>query len=291
MSDFYMPRANREHLPKVLGLSASPVMRSKATSEDLQQIERNLYSTAKTPKMHRTELLRYVHRPLLVRVDYPIQTPKDSHILSALQNAFQNYSLQKDPYVLQLLKQRREGYDVSKQIHKVSEGGKTYCRDQLKSLLGKAEAMAEELGVPCMEWYMHQTVTKFAQMVRVSDTQLLDWSVDEKGFLLNYLSRLLPAGEQWSVSAALSVEHLSRKVELLIDALVTQASGDPEFTCLIFVEQRVWVAVLAEVLALHPRTKDLLRVGTFVGTSQSSRRKANIATLAEPRNQQATLGQ
>jgi ERCC4-related helicase len=92
-----------------------------------------------------------------------------------------------------------------------------------------------------------------------------------------------------SESQALSLAHISRKVELLVDVLVTEAEDNPAFTCLTFVEQRVWVAVLAEILSLHPQTKDLLRVGTFVGTSQSSKRKASIATLAEPRNQQATL--
>jgi len=291
MSDFYMPRVGKKTLPKILGLSASPVQTSKVSTEDLRQIERNLCATARTPKIHRSELMRYVHQPLLVRVDYPVRIPKGSHILSALQNAFQTYDLSHDPYVLELLKQRRDGYDVQKQIEKVSVSKKTYCRDQLKSLLTKAEAMAQELGIPCMEWYMHQTVTKFAQMVGVSDSQLLDLSVDEKSYLLNYLTRLLPAGDKWSASTPLSLEHLAQKVELLIDTLVTQSSGDAEFTCLIFVEQRVWVAVLAEILSLHPRTKGLLKVGTFVGTSQSSKRKANIATLAEPRNQQASLDQ
>lgn len=38
MSDFYITRlnVNGDHLPKILGLSASPVMKAKATSEDLQ---------------------------------------------------------------------------------------------------------------------------------------------------------------------------------------------------------------------------------------------------------------
>jgi ERCC4-related helicase len=38
MSDFYMPRVGRNNyqLPKILGLSASPVMKAKATTEDLQ---------------------------------------------------------------------------------------------------------------------------------------------------------------------------------------------------------------------------------------------------------------
>jgi ERCC4-related helicase len=289
MSDFYMTRIDREQLPKVLGLSASPVMKARASSQDLQQIERNLCSTARTPKMHRSELLRYVHKPQLIRIDHPAEVFKDTQILSALRGAFQTYDLAQDPYVLELQQQQRAGYDISKQLHKVSVSGKTYCRDQLKSLLTKAEDMALELGTSPMQWYMHQNIAMFKELMHTSDSQLLDFSVSERKHLLDILTRFLPKESACSAKAPLSLDHISRKVDLLIGALVTESSNNPEFTCLIFVEQRVWVAVLAEIFSLHPRTKDLLRVGTFVGTSQSSKRKSNIATLAEPKNQQATL--
>lgn len=38
ISEFYMPRVGRheEDVPKILGLSASPVMKAKATSNDLE---------------------------------------------------------------------------------------------------------------------------------------------------------------------------------------------------------------------------------------------------------------
>ncbi|KAF2829875.1 dicer-like protein 2 [Ophiobolus disseminans] len=289
MSDFYMPRMGQDQqLPKVLGLSASPVMRAKATSEDLQEIERNLSSTAKTPKLHRSELMRYVHRPQLVRIDYPVEVPKESRIIFSLRNAFQNYDLKQDPYVLDLVKLQGEGHDVTKQMHKVVVGGKSYCREQLKSLLVKAEDMAAELGTSSMEWYMHQNMAQFRKIVHSTNSLLFDWTVNEKEHLLQILSRFLPLETE---CPAISLAHISRKVELLVEVLVAEAKDDPDFTCLIFVEQRVWVAVLAEILSIHPQTRHLLRVGTFVGTSQSSKRKINVATLAEPINQQATLNE
>jgi len=236
--------------------------------------------------MHRSELMRYVHRPLLVRIDHPVEVPEATRIISSLRNVVQNYDLQQDPYVLELLKQQRAGYDVTKQIHKVSVSGRTYCRDQLKSLLAKAEAVAEELGTSAMEWYVQQNLARLKKIVHTSDAQLFEWSVDEKAHLLRILTRLLPVDGELE---ALSLAHISRKVELLVDVLVSEANDNPAFTCLTFVEQRVWVAVLAEIISIHPRTRNLLRVGTFVGTSLSSKRKANIATLVEPENQQATL--
>ena len=76
-------------------------------------------------------------------------------------------------------------------------------------------------------------------------------------------------------------------MEALVDVLVREAGLG--CTGIVFVEQRVWVAALAEILLIHPRIKDHFTVGTFVGTSQSSKRKTSIANLTEPKNQQDTL--
>lgn len=235
--------------------------------------------------------MRYVHRPQLIRVDYPAESAKDppSNVLASLRHAFESYDLKQDPYVLELLQQQRQGFDISKKLQKVCVNGKTYCRDQLKLLVEKAEAMLEELGSSPMEWYVRQCIAQFEKMVRTSDSQLFDSSGSERKHLLNILMRLPSMEDELCVCPFRSLERFSQKMSILIDLLVSEAKDDPNFTCLVFIEQRVWVACIAEILSLHPRTKALLRVGTFVGTSQSSKRKANVATFAEPRNQQTTL--
>jgi ERCC4-related helicase len=235
--------------------------------------------------------MQYVHRPKLVRLDYPVEVPKDVHskILASLQYAFASYNLADDPYVVQLVQQQRQGFDISREIQKISVSGKTYCKDQLKLLLSKAEAMLTELGQSPMDWYLCQCIAQFDKMVRTSDAQLFEWSVDEKRHLLNILTSLPKLESKLYANAPMSLDRTSQKVGMLVDLLVSEAQDDPNFTCLVFVEQRVWVACIAEILSLHPQTKDLLRVGTFVGTSQSSKRKSNVAAFAEPRNQQATL--
>ncbi|KAH7075677.1 dicer-like protein 2, partial [Paraphoma chrysanthemicola] len=293
MSEFYMPRLNRagEHVPKILGLSASPVKRATATADDLSQIERNLCATVKTPKLHRTELMRYVHQPELVQVNYSKEPAivSSEGLLFTLQNAFHTYDLRRDPYVVDLIKQKQQGHDVSMQVSKVFVSGKTYCRDQLKSLVAKAEATADELGVSVMEWYLQRCIAQYQDMVRAADSQLLEWSVNEKRHLLDILSQVASYAGGPVAPTMMSLDRLSSKVEKLVELLVRVANETPDFTGLVFVQQRVWVAALAEILVSHPQTKDLFCVGTFVGTSQSSKRKANIATLAEPRNQQSTL--
>ena len=85
----------------------------------------------------------------------------------------------------------------------------------------------------------------------------------------------------------MSFDNLSPKVETLIDLLASETSN--ELTGLLFAEQRVWVAALAELLSLHPKLQGKLSIGTFVGSSGSSKRKSSIANLIEPVNQQDTL--
>lgn len=235
--------------------------------------------------------MRYVHMPQLLRVDHPVGVICDSKsgILSALQYAHAKYDLSRDPYVLDLLQQQEQGHDISKAYQKVSISRKTYCAEQLRVLVNKAEAMSEELGSSPMEWYLYQCITQFAHMVQISDSQLFDWSVDERIHLLKILEALPTIDNDVGNIVPMSLEQISRKVDMLIDLLISEAKDDPDFTCLVFVEQRVWVACIAEILTQHSATKGLLRVGTFIGTSQNSKRKANIAALAEPRNQQATL--
>jgi ERCC4-related helicase len=248
-----------------------------------------MHATVKTPKLHRSELIRHVHRPELLQVNYAISAVGQEHssLLLALQHALSSYDLAKDPYVVALLDQQKHGFDVSRQLNKLWNTQKTYCLDQLKQLVSKATAMTEELGVSAMEYYVHQCIVKFEKTTHDSDQQLLDLSTNEKQHLLNVFQRL-PLQNPAPLPATI-IEKMTHKVDKLIDTLVAEANGTPGFTGLVFIEQRVWVASLAEILSCHPRTKDLLRVGTFVGTSQTSKRKANICALAEPKNQQSTL--
>lgn len=247
-----------------------------------------MHATAKTPKKSRTELARFVNRPELIRVDFQVETPLSyqSPLLTALSRSYTEYDLMQDPYTKDLLRKQQNGIDVSKQVQTLFLSHKTYCTEQLKVLCNKSRDMMQELGQSAVEWYLHQCVARFEKTVSDAE-QLLDWSNDEKQHLLNILRRLPFSG--FVPCPPLSINNISRKVERLIEVLISEAQDNPNFTGLIFVEQRAWLAVLAEILSIHPRTKELFRVGTFLGTSQSSKRKAMIAAFAEPRNQQTTL--
>ncbi|KAF2201943.1 dicer-like protein 2 [Delitschia confertaspora ATCC 74209] len=296
MTHFYKPLAlkgGRDLLPQILGLSASPVMRAKADGVDLKEIEHNLNATAKTPKIHRSELLRFVHKPELVKIAYPfIPSARSTHspnfaLLSALKQAYAEYDIMTDPYVCSLVQGRARGDQGSTdQLIKVFASRETWCRKHIKALIDKTQAMLDELGASPAEWYLRQCIGQYARLVQGSyHQQLVDLPTREKQHLYNILGRC-HAFKEWEC-LPMSLDHLSGKVQTLIDVLISESG--PNFTGLVFVEQRIWVTALAEILATDPRTKSTFKIGTFVGTSTSTKRKTNLADLAELRNQRETL--
>ncbi|KAF2639248.1 P-loop containing nucleoside triphosphate hydrolase protein [Massarina eburnea CBS 473.64] len=289
LAQFYIPYIHDgiSQLPRILGLSASPVQKATASGSDLQEIEKNMNATAKTPKINRQELMRFVHRPELLRIDYPITIISLPSSLAALKAEFDNYDLRTDPYVLSLLAQKNQGYDISRQLEKVFRSRNTYCSQQLKLLLSKSKDMAQELGISAAEWYLTQCVSEFEKTAQGSFQQLIEWTHDEREHLATILRRI-PLAQRGKSRTQLLLS-ISPKVEALVDVLVSEAG--PGLTGLVFIEQRVWVAALLEILTTHPKTQGKFNIGTFVGSSQSSKRKVNIANFTEPRNQQETLDQ
>jgi ERCC4-related helicase len=241
-------------------------------------------AVAKTPKIHRSDLLRFVHKPELIKIPYSIVESSHFPLLAALHAAQSDYDLETDPWVVDLLRKQRQGLDCSKQLQKVFMGKNTYCAEQLKKFASKAQATYEELGHSATDWYIHQCIWKFEKSIRTSDAQLFNWDRGEKEHLLKIL-KSLPLSQDPCPPMAL--DQLSPKVQKLINVLIAEAG--PDFTGLVFAEQRIWVAALAEILSVHPQTRDFITIGTFVGTSQSSKRKGNMADLVEVPNQQYTL--
>jgi ERCC4-related helicase len=207
--------------------------------------------------------------------------PHTLPLLDALQTLYRNYDLRADPYVVGLLEKQKAGYDCFTALQKVFASDSTYCKQQLKSLCDKGLAMYDELGPSATQWYLCQCIYRYQKVER----QVFEGTVQEEQHLSNMFDTLhIPPEKE---PPLMKLDALSPKLKTLIDVLVSEAS--PEFTGLVFVEQRVWVVVLSEILSIHPRTKDLFNIGTFVGTSASTRRKKNVAELPQPRHQQNTL--
>lgn len=150
MHNFYHPRKQQgREVPRILGLTASPVMRSNPQS--LTKIEETLDAICRTPTKHRAELRLQVKFPVLSQrvydsshlpnpLAYKSKAVEDlSNVASALK-----LNIMEDPYVLSLLK---EGSDISiARARKVCLSGKTWCQNQLKAFIATSRTLASELG-------------------------------------------------------------------------------------------------------------------------------------------------
>lgn len=84
--EFYHSIKDGQNRPAILGLTASPV-KSK-NGKGLEDLERNLNAVARTPKLHREQLLQYTHCPAMIAASFD-QFPQEPPLLFArLEEAF-----------------------------------------------------------------------------------------------------------------------------------------------------------------------------------------------------------
>ena len=96
-----------------------------------------------------------------------------------------------------------------------------------------------------------------------------------------------------AISLAIDILLISQDLSLspnarqLIQVLAQEIS--PGSAAIVFVKTRASVKLLSVLLATHPVTKDILRIGTFVGTSNHHARVSNISDLINTSEQKETL--
>lgn len=243
-------------------------------------IEKNLNAISRTPKVHREELLRFVHRPQLVKLVYPSVRIADSscQALDALRHVLANLDIQEDPYVI-LLKNDPSPHS-SALLQDTLRNHKTYCQQLIRSFYSKAENIYRELGIKAAEYFVQSCVEKLVVNDVVDEVELT-----EKLYIQKLLARLnvpTAAGEPMQDGP-----HLSPKVRCLINFLKDASNRD--FTGLVFVQTRASVAVLAHLLSIHVSTRNVFKISTFVGTSSIVRRKFNFGDLLDVKFQKHTL--
>ncbi len=203
--------------------------------------------------------------------------------LASLGRLCTDIDIEQDPYVIKL--RSNPATRDSRELRKALTTRKTYCMDQLQKLYRKALNIFTELGAWPLEFYMRACIQKF---VAGASSGSIDFdAIDdaEKIYLKNLLARIeIPADSASPIEDDLNV---TPKVQRLIDFLVEEQ--DENFRGLVFVQTRVEVAVLAQLLSRHVQTKERLIVSTFVGASTSNNRKFDIGELVDVKNQKNTL--
>lgn len=244
-------------------------------------IERNLNGISRTPKVHREELLRFVHRPQLVRLIYPPirHTDSGSKALDALRLLHINIDIHEDPYVIML--KNDPSTHSSTLLRDVLRSRKTHCQQLIGNFYAKAENIYRELGTWAAEYFIESCKEKLVANEVVSDFELTEKLYIKK--LFAHLNAPSTAGELMIQDGP----HLSPKVRCLINFLKDENNAD--FTGLVFVQTRASVAVLSHLLSTHISTRNLFKVSTFVGSSGFVGRKFNIGELLDVKFQKHTL--
>ncbi|PWY79196.1 dicer-like protein 2-1 [Aspergillus heteromorphus CBS 117.55] len=284
MQDFYHPALaahGPDAVPKILGLTASPVMRSKRT--ELLKIESNLNARCRTPRMHRSELLTHTHRPLLQQILFSPHRVEEagSKTLRALVNAWNALDLENDPYIKQLRRSPLDG----RALQQALLTQKTYCNDQLKRFVARSLNIYEELGEWAADYFFLLSLEQLKS--RANDSRVERGCNDEeKAYLLEILSSL-PVPNINLTSSDPNAFPVSPKFQSLLAFL--DVKGELEFSGLIFAKQRSTVSVMATLLASHPLTKDRFRCAAYVGWSSASGQKDVLGELLDSRMQRDTL--
>lgn len=228
-------------------------------------------------------MLEYVYPPEVIRLAYPPcrwTNQAASGALLSLQSVYQNLDIWQDPYVVRLV-----ANSSKRPLEKVLLSRKTYCQDQISMLYRKSISMFEELGSWAVEHYLFLCIEKFKSHVDEKSLLLQDWDNEEKVYLRGLLDRVASTPPRTPVS--FEGCQISEKALCFIHFLSLQDISD--FTGLVFVEERATVTMLSQLLAIHPLTKDTFMASTFVGTSNSSKRKLSIGELLDVGSQKDTL--
>lgn len=275
-------------LPHILGLTASPVMRSNVAS--LANIEETLDAVARTPTRHRAELRLQVNLPVLSQVFYKSLPAEDqlsnyTKTIESLGQVRGSLKITEDPYVLDLIKDNSE--KSMRQLQKVRMNHKTWCRDQMKSIHATSLTICREMGAYAADYYIASVISKFIKMADENDNYLGIWDVSsaEKLYLVKALRRVKipPMPSDISAPAAIIV---SDKVTKMIDTILQESSS---FQGIIFVKTRAEVAVLFHILSIHPDTRGRFKIGTMVGTSAYGYMAKNVGELIDTNAQKHTL--
>lgn len=160
MKEFYWKSKAKGHpVPHILGLTASPVLKSDISS--LEKLEATLDAVCRSPTRHREELLAHSQRPSLVSVTFksPLAIYECTESMAKLIEARNKLNIMEDPYVIFL---RAEKTDRSRRkLAAAIQKKKTYVQDSMKSFSRRGFEIARDLGIWAADWYIYETIRRF----------------------------------------------------------------------------------------------------------------------------------
>ncbi|OJD27728.1 hypothetical protein ACJ73_00875 [Blastomyces percursus] len=286
MQQFYHEPLQRtgttNDLPHILGLTASPI--TKVDPKYLMKIEANLNSRCETPRIHREELMRHVHRPELCTVNFHVDMSVWSDILQSLHRIVDTVDIEQDPWIKRLKQQK--GRRSQENLLNAMVKRKTFSMSEMSKLRRQATSIHEDLGAWAADAFISEVVKRIgAKRAKKSADLLSILEREEEDFVFETLSQMpIHSSKQYWDSEP---DLVSSKVNLLIDLLEKEHSSD--FTGIIFAQQRSTVTMLAHLISKHPRLKDLIVPGAFLGDAGYAGRSSAITELHNTKTQKGSI--
>lgn len=276
MERYRMHKENGMQCPAILGLTASPIM--KSSLDGIEKIEQTLDAVCRAPTIHREELLSAVNLPTLSSVVIPYlgdRPPANS--MMSLAKATRNLNIYQDPYVLQLQRERTEKsvYKLKKALEKRD----TPVIKQMESFYRKSAEIHRQLGPWASEYFIWQSVAQFLEPSDQDLTWTENWWMAEKRYLSNILRQVeIKHPQPFKDTTTLD---LSDKFMTLVQEL---QSAPDNTRCIIFVLETATVAVLAQMLSKTTAVNSRFQVGTMIGTSNYAKRRRNLGELNQAKD-------
>lgn len=275
MKEFYWEsKAKCSPVPHVLGLTASPVVRSDVSS--LKQIESTMDAICRTPTTHRQELLAHSQRPELFSTTFTsksqLSANEYSESMLKLVAARNKLNILEDPYVVSL---KAEGTDrARRKLEEAIKQRRTYVQDSMKSFCRRSVEISKELGSWAADWFIFEAIRRFLAGISRQGASSRSFRDSE----VVYLARIFQDADIGPPAPTYEDSGLSDKVQRLLQVLLAYGS-DARAIC--FVKERATTIVLAHILTEHPELKKKFRTGTMVGSSFVPGVKRDFLDLVE----------
>ncbi|KPM45765.1 Dicer-like protein 2 [Neonectria ditissima] len=265
MTKFYHTAKDlKRPVPAVLGLTASPIMRSDP--DGIKVLEATLDSRCITPTLHRDELLRCVNKPELCHSEYgSIEFPDHTAIMKSLRTVYKSIDITSDPHMIRLGADRSER--GQRDFRSAMMRYDTYTQNQLKGLWGRSKEILRELGPWAVDHYISKAIGEFLERV---DEDHNGGTHGDKEFLANFLRNV---SRNVSPVPPVGSHELSEKANQLIRELI---SAPDNVVGIVFVKERATVTIIMDLLTTYPAILEKYRIGTMVGTSNHHARNKNI---------------
>jgi len=271
-----------------------------------RQIERNLDATVCAPLRFRSELEGFVHRPLFKHIiyaepTYPLVGTPPSSSLRSLKDVVASLNIEEDPWVIDrraTLRRLEPGPDrnrIDQRLSRAIDKHDTFAHKGLRDFERAAEEICSYLGAWAADWYIQQVCEQAMRAGDLFPEFSFSSSESERNYLLKNLARIeiTPVPDGDGDGPADVLRRTSDKVNKLVDVLLGEKAffegHKMEYRGLVFVTRRDAVLALTAVLARHPRTAHVLNVGSLLGESGNSRRRAFLditrRLLRQPANE------